>query len=72
VGALPIDATQLARGEDHGCAAVVLQGRTEILCYGRPGALANGSEWVADTVPATQWEATPVVWDKANFAPALD
>ena len=72
VRALPSTAFLAARGEDHACGAVVHAGRTEIRCYGRPGALGNGAAPAEDGDPPSQWEAAPVVWDPTNFASALE
>jgi alpha-tubulin suppressor-like RCC1 family protein len=72
VRALPGTAGLGPRGEDHACGSVAVAGRTEIRCYGRPGALGNGTLPAEDGDPPSQWEATPVVWDPANFAPALE
>jgi alpha-tubulin suppressor-like RCC1 family protein len=69
--ALPPEAEQLVRGEDHGCAAVPLGDRTEIQCYGRPGVLGNGSPRAGDAELPSQWVSTPVIWKPENFAPAL-
>jgi alpha-tubulin suppressor-like RCC1 family protein len=69
----PVQAVQgaysLSPAENHGCAAVVVGGRHDIWCYGRPGALGNGSPVAADDDPPVQWEGTPVAWDPANFGP---
>jgi hypothetical protein len=71
VRALPSASRWLVRGEDHACGEVEAADRTEIRCYGRPGALGNGTGPVPDTALPSQWEATPVVWKPENFAPAL-
>jgi alpha-tubulin suppressor-like RCC1 family protein len=72
VGALPSTASSLVRGDDHACAAVSIDARSEIQCYGRPGDLGNGASLAPDGDPPSYWEGAPVVWDPANFAPALD
>jgi hypothetical protein len=69
--AVPAAAHSLVRGEDHGCAAVVVEGRTEIWCYGRPGVLGNGAEPVSSMALPSQWEGTPLIWKPGNFTPAL-
>jgi hypothetical protein len=70
--ALPATARELVRGEDHGCGAVSVNGRTEIWCYGRPGVLGNGAPRAEDGEPPGDWLGAPVVWDPANFASALE
>jgi hypothetical protein len=69
--ALPANAYALVRGEDHGCGAVPVEGRTEIWCYGRTGVLGNGTEPAENGEGPSQWEGTPVVWKPENFTPAL-
>jgi alpha-tubulin suppressor-like RCC1 family protein len=69
VRALP--SQSLTRGEDHACGPVYRGGRAEIWCYGRPGALGNGTERANDAELPSQWLGTPVIWKPENFAPAL-
>jgi alpha-tubulin suppressor-like RCC1 family protein len=71
VRAVPSTATSLLRGEDHACSSVLVAGRFEIRCYGRPGVLGNGTEPVSDMALPSQWEGAPVIWKPENFAPAL-
>jgi alpha-tubulin suppressor-like RCC1 family protein len=71
VRAVPPSTTSIVRGEDHGCGAVVVDDRTEIWCYGRPGVLGNGTEPVSTLSTPSQWEGTPVIWKPENFARAL-
>jgi alpha-tubulin suppressor-like RCC1 family protein len=72
VRAVPSTAHGLVHGEDHACAAVASAGRIEAWCYGRPGALGNGIPPAEDGDPPSHWQGAPVVWNPANFAPALE
>jgi alpha-tubulin suppressor-like RCC1 family protein len=65
-------ATALLRGEDHACASLLVADRFEIHCYGRPGALGDGAPRAKDGDPPSRWRAAPVIWEPANFAPALE
>jgi alpha-tubulin suppressor-like RCC1 family protein len=73
VRAVPLAANVLVLGADHACAGGRTgNGSTEIWCYGRPGALGNGTKPAEDDAPATQWLGTAVVWKPANFVSALE
>jgi alpha-tubulin suppressor-like RCC1 family protein len=72
VRALPPESTRLVRGEDHACAVAYVRSRSEIWCYGRPGALGNGTARAEEGDLPSQWQGTPVVWDPANFPPAFE
>jgi alpha-tubulin suppressor-like RCC1 family protein len=72
VRALEGTAAWVARGEGHACGGGFIPGSVEIFCYGRPGALGDGSSWSEESDPPSRWQGRPVVWAPVNFAPALE
>jgi alpha-tubulin suppressor-like RCC1 family protein len=72
VRALAGTAAWVGRGEEHACGGGFIPGHDEVLCYGRPGLLGNGTELSEESDPPSHWLGTPVVWAPANFALALE
>lgn len=65
---LPESSSSLVRGEDHGCAVVATDGRSDVWCWGKRQYTGNGS-LDPDLV---QPDPTPVKWDPAVTAPPLE
>ena len=62
--ALPASATNLVRGEGHGCLTATQDERVQILCYGQVPLVANGSLDPFSDQPIP----TPILWDPKNFS----